>query len=513
MRYLSFLLLLLFVSLVSAQDSAFELALLHSSTVVDNHLIGNDGIGGTAREATVINQTREAYPNTLLFDMGDRFINPFFYARNAEIMNELGYNAMTMGNHEFNGGNVGLLNFLEAADFPLLAANIDFSASPILQGRILPYTIIELNGEQIGVIGLAEEDTPALSSPGPELIFLEDEVAVTQAYVNELTALGVNKILLLAHREAQENVVLASSLDGVDVILGGSDDVLLSNTNEEAAFPYPIETRGLNAAPVLVVQTPERNRYLGQLIVSFDEAGLLTHWEGDNVLLDNTIEENADFAAMLTELYAADAADATEVGSTDTVLLGGDPCREEECTMGNLITDAIRDYGQTQIAVYNAGGIRASIDVGAISDLQLVQVLPFGNLVSTMELRGQDIVVMLEHAVSLGGDASVRGSGRFMQVSGMRFSWNPARPVGSRVEGIDILNDDGSYTPIDVNAIYSVTTNDFIRNGGDEFSMLAENAIDPFDFGPPVDQVLLDYVAAHSPVAPTIEGRITRLED
>src|SRR5688572_4701050 len=146
MRYLSFLLLLIFVSLVSAQDSAFELALLHSSTVVDNHRIGDDGIGGTAREATIINQTREAYPNTLLFDMGDRFINPFYYARNAEIMNELGYNAMTMGNHEFNGGNVGLLNFLEALDFPILAANIDFSASPILQGRILPYTIIELNG-------------------------------------------------------------------------------------------------------------------------------------------------------------------------------------------------------------------------------------------------------------------------------------------------------------------------------------------------------------------------------
>jgi 5'-nucleotidase len=259
------------------------------------------------------------------------------------------------------------------------------------------------------------------------------------------------------------------------------------------------------------VQTPERNRYFGQLIVSFDADGLLTSWEGNNILLDDSIEADAEFATLLEELYAADAADATEVGTTETVLLGGDPCREEECTMGNLITDAIRDYGQSQIAVFNAGGIRASIDVGAISDLQVIQVLPFGNLVSTMELRGQDIVVMLEHAVSLGGDASVRGSGRFLQVSGMRYSWNPTRPVGSRVEGIDILNEDGTFTPLDVNAIYSVTTADFIRNGGDEFSMLAENAIDPFDFGPPVDEVLLDYIAANSPVAPAIEGRITRL--
>jgi 5'-nucleotidase/UDP-sugar diphosphatase len=511
MRYLSLLSLLLFVLVASAQEADFELALLHSSTVVDNHRIGDDGRGGTAREATIIAEAREAHPNILLFDMGDRYINPFYYARNAEIMNELGYNAMTLGNHEFNGGNVGLLNFLEAVDFPILAANIDFSASPILEGRISPYTIIDVNGEQIGVIGLAEEATPALSSPGPELIFLDDEVAVTQGYIDELTGLGVNKILLLAHREAAENVVLASSLDGVDVILGGSDDVLLSNTAEDADFPYPIESRSLSGAPVLVVQTPERNLYLGQAIVHFDEAGILTSWSGDNVLLDESIAENADFATMLEELYAADAADATEVGSSETVLLGGDPCREEECTMGNLITDAIRDYGGTQLAVYNAGGIRASIDLGPISDVQIIQVLPFGNLLSTMELQGQDLVAMLEHSVALGGDSTVRGSGRFLQVSGMRFSWNPTKPVGSRVEGIDILQEDGSFLPIDVNAIYSVTTNDFIRNGGDEYSMLAENAIDPFDFGPPVDEVLLDYVMANSPVAPTIEGRITRL--
>lgn len=511
MRYLYLLLVLLLVFQASAQENAFELALLHSSTVVDNHLIGDDGLGGTARAATIIAAARENHPNVLLFDMGDRFINPFYYARNAEIMNELGYSAMTMGNHEFNGGNVGLLNFLEAVDFPLLAANIDFSASPILADRIAPYTIIEVAGERIGVIGLAEEDTPALSSPGPELIFLEDEVTVTQGYVDELTALGINKILLLAARQAEENVILASSLTGVDVILGGSDDVLLSNTVEDAPFPYPIETFALDDAPVLVVQTPEGNRYLGELIVSFDAAGLVSAWSGDNIAIDENIEANADFAALLDELYAADAADASEVGTSDTVLLGGDPCREEECTMGNLITDAIRAYGATELAVYNAGGIRSSIDAGPISDLQVIQVLPFGNLVSTMELRGEDVLVMLEHSVSLGGDASVRGSGRFLQVSGMRFSWNPTRPVGNRVESVEVLGADGSYSPLVESTIYSLTTNDFIRIGGDEFSMLAENAIDPFDFGPTVDQVLLEYIMANSPVAPQIEGRITRL--
>ncbi len=506
------LLLLVFIPFVSAQDGNVSLTLVHTSNVYDAHGIGDDGIGGTARVASLIADARTNNDNVLLLDGGDRFLNPTNFDRNAEIMNELGYNGMAPGNHEFNGGNVGVLNFLEALDFPLLAANIDFSASSILAGRVPASVTVDVNGNMIGLIGLANEDTPVLSSPGTDLVFLEDEALVTQQAVDELTAAGVNIIILIAHREANENAVLASTVSGVDVVVGGSDSALLSNSAENADFAYPIETSSLSGEPVLIVQTPEGNDYLGQLQISFDSNGVVSDWSGDTILLDDTVVIDETFATLIAELYESEAVQAVEIGESAIDLIGGDPCREEECTLGNLIADAVRADSGADVVIYNSGGIRASVPAGIVTDQQLQLVLPFPNTVSTFELRGSDLVAALEHGVSLGGDASVRGSGRFLQVSGMHFSWNPTRPVGERIESVEIMAEDGSFVPLDPAVIYSVATNDFVRQGGDEFSVLDSNAIDPFDFGLLVIEVLSSYISDNSPVSPDVEGRITRLE-
>ena len=512
MRLRILIFLLIFVPIVSAQDNLTSLTIVHTANLLDEHEIGDDGIGGTARVATLVNEARANNDNVLLLDGGDRFINPTNFDNNAEIMNELGYNGMALGNHEFNGGNVGILNFADAADFPLLAANIDFSASSILANRVDAHVTVDVNGTMIGLIGLANEETAVLSSPGPDLVFLEDEAAVTQQAVDELTEMGVNIIILIAHREANENAVLASTVSGVDVVVGGSDNVLLSNSDENADFPYPIETTSVSGDPVLVVQTPEGNHYLGQLQLSFDADGVIAEWSGDTTLLDDSVVEDEAFATLITELYAAETVDAVEIGATEIDLIGGDPCREEECTMGNLITDAVRADTGVEVVIYNSGGIRASIPAGIVTDQQIALVLPFPNTISTLELRGSDLLSVLEHGVSLGGDASVSGSGRFLQVAGMRYSWSPTRPVGSRIDTVEIMGDDGNFSLLDPDEIYSVATNDFIRQGGDDFVVLDSNAIDPFDFGPIVSDVLSNYIASNSPVTPEIEGRITRLD-
>lgn len=506
------LILFVFVPFVSAQSDALTLTLLHTSNVVDAHEIADDNIGGTARVSSVITQARSNNDNVLLLDGGDRYINPTSFDRNAEIMNELGYNGMALGNHEFNGGNVGVLNFLEALDFPLLAANIDFSASSILADRISAFVTVDVNGNLIGLIGLANEETPVLSSPGTDLVFLEDEALVTQQAVDELTAMGVNIIVLIAHREANENVVLASTVSGLDVVVGGSDNALLSNSADGADFPYPIETTSLSGEPVLIVQTPEGNRYIGQLQLNFDANGVVTDWSGDTILMDRSVPVDGGFETLITELYEAEAVEAVQIGETAIDLIGGDPCREEECTLGNLIADAVRADAGADVAIYNSGGIRASVPAGIVTDQQLQLVLPFPNTVSTLELLGSDLVAALEHGVSLGGDASVRGSGRFLQVSGMHYSWNPTRPVGSRIDSVEIMASDGSFTALDPAAIYSVATNDFIRQGGDDFSVLDSNAIDPFDFGLLIIDALSAYISDNAPVSPDVEGRITRSE-
>ncbi|MEL6404720.1 MAG: 5'-nucleotidase C-terminal domain-containing protein [Chloroflexota bacterium] len=513
MKKITVLFLLVLLTLpVFAQEADFTLTVLHTSTVIDEHLPNADGIGGTARVATLINEARSASENVLLLDAGDRFIDPTAFGRNADLMNELAYDAMTLGNHEFNGGNAGLLNFLGEVDFPLVAANIDFSAAPLLMDSIPPYVTLERGETTIGIIGLANEEASVLSSPDPSLVFLDDEALVTQEAVDELTAQGVDIIILLAHRDANDNVILGSTVSGVDIIVGGSDNALLSNTAEDADFAYPIETQDADGNTVLVVQTPENNLYFGFLDVSFDADGLITVWSGDTTLLDETIAEDETIAMFIAEEFDTAGESATVVGATDVTLIGGDPCRESECTMGNLITDAIRADTGVDVAIYNSGGIRASINEGDITDQALSLVLPFPNTVATLELRGSDLLAALEHGVSLGGDSDVQGSGRFLQVSGMRFTWNPTAPVGSRVDSVDIMDADGDFAPLQPDTIYSIATNDFMRTGGDEFSVLESNAIDPFDNGALVRDVLTAYIEENSPIAPEIEGRITRVE-
>ena len=164
-----------------------------------------------------------------------------------------------------------------------------------------------------------------------------------------------------------------------------------------------------------------------------------------------------------------------------------------------------------QIAIENGGGIRSNVPVGADTpaDVALPQpmqvtlgdvltILPFGNLTSTFKLKGADVVAALENGVS----QVEAGAGRFPQVSGLRFSWDGSKDPGSRIVSVEVEGADGSYAPIDPDATYTLATNDFMRRGGDEYTVFATNAIDPYDFGKPLDQVLADYIEANSPIAP-----------
>jgi 5'-nucleotidase len=196
-------------------------------------------------------------------------------------------------------------------------------------------------------------------------------------------------------------------------------------------------------------------------------------------------------------------------------------CRVEECNLGNLITDAMRAYSKAQIAIENGGGIRSNVPVGAdipadlkltdtlkVTEGDILTVLPFGNVVATFELKGSDVIAALENGVS----QVEGGAGRFPQVSGIRFSWDGSKEFGSRIVSVDVLGADGTYSPIDPDATYTVATNDFMRIGGDGYAVFKDKAINPYDGGSPLDLVLADYIKANSPVNPQVEGRITRVD-
>jgi 5'-nucleotidase len=431
------------------------------------------------------------------------------------------YDAMTVGNHEFDDGDDTLVKFVDSLKFPMVTSDVTFGDN--LKDKIKPYTILEISGQKIGVIGLTPPDTAILSSPGPDVKFNSDLAGIVQPLVDDLTKQGINKIVLLSHIGLVADKDLATKLSGVDVIVGGHSHSLLSNTYTGAEGTYPVVAKDKDSKNVYIVQAGSSLKYMGRLNVQWDKDGVVTSASGDTILLSRYIAPDADMLKIVNDLRVPISELTKEVIGETNVFLVGDRkvCRSQECNLGNLITDAMRAYSKAQIAITNGGGIRSNVPVGAEipADLKLAEVLkvtqgdvltvlPFGNLVSTFELKGSDVVAALENGVS----QVEGGAGRFPQVSGIRFSWDGTKEAGKRIVSVEILGADGSYSAIDPNATYSVVSNDFMRRGGDGYGMFKDNAINPYDGGSPLDLVMGDYIKANSPINPQVEGRITRVD-
>ena len=490
----------------------YLMTILHTNDVHAHQDANADGDGGVALASSVINQVRAASENTLLLSAGDTFIGTLFYVMHhgldsAELMNLLQYDAMTLGNHEFDEGDGNLALFIDELNFPVVAANVDFENSTALNGKTIPYAVIEKGGQQVGVIGLVNPETPTLSRPGSDLIFEADLAQIVQTSVEELTSQGINKIIVLSHIGYEADLELAQQVTSVDVIVGGHTHTLLANYDSRAAGVYPAEVLNPDGKTVLVVQAGEYLQYIGQLDVEFDPDGELVAWSGDTIFLSHFITPDPALSTTVAALYEPIDELTREVIGTSAVYLEGDRkiCRVEECNLGNLITDAMRAETGAQVALENGGGIRASIEQGDVTLGDVLTVLPFGNLVSTLSLNGADLTAVLENGVSL----MEEGGGRFLQVSGLRYTVDPSQPAGSRIVSVEILNDAGEYEALDPAAVYTVATNDFLREGGDGFTVMAENAIEAYDYGRPLDEVLADYIETNSPISKVVEGRIT----
>lgn len=505
-----------------AQDDSFTLTIMHTNDVHGDHEPQRSGDGGAARLATVVKQIRAEGGNSLLLDAGDRFTGTLFHVQyrgqdSVEIMNAMGYEALALGNHEFDDGSEVLAAFIKGLNFPSLSANINFSADPLLAGLVEPAVVLEVGGEPIGIIGLTAPETEILAKPSKELVFHYNLVEITQQQVDALTAQGVNKIILLSHIGYSADLEVAQGVSGVDIVVGGHTNTLLSNTYADARGEYPTVLESASGEPILVVQADTKTIYLGRLDVEFDGAGLLTDWDGDTILLSRYISPDPDMSALIAELAAPIAElQAQPVGESAIALTGTNPrlCRIQECLLGVVITDAIMENTGVDIVLQNGGGIRADIDAGEVTLGEVLNVLPFGNLISTLELTGADVLAALENGVSqveldADGNPMVDGAaGRFPQVAGMRYTFDASQEAGSRIVSAEVLQD-GAYQALDMDAVYRVATNDYMRGGGDGYAILESNAINPYDLGSPLDQVVADYIAANSPLQAELQGRIS----
>ena len=472
--------------------------------------------GGIARLKTAIDMRRDALSdqNVVLLSAGDNFQGSLFYTQYkseliAEFMNDLGVDAMVTGNHEFDDRPAELARMIDLADFPVIGGNFDVSNEPELAGKLPGVTILTVGGERIAVIGALTEDTPEISSPGDNITFYQAENYIGGA-IPVLEEAGINKVIVLSHTGFNREQEIAAAVPGVDVIVGGHTNTLLSNTNEDAVGPYPFMVTGADGTEVPVVQAYAYGKYLGELTVTWDDAGNVISATGEPILLDASIEPDQSYLDRVAEAAGPlEELKAQVIGTaTDAIVGDRSVCRAMECSMGNLVADALLDRtaGQgVQIAITNGGGLRASIDAGEITMGEVLTVLPFSNTLATFELTGADLLTSLENGVS----QVEEGGGRFPQVAGLQFTFDISKPAGERISDV-MVKEGEEWVPIDPEKTYAIVTNNFVRNGGDGYALFASNGMNAYDFGPPLEQVVADYVASlGGEYTPYTDGRIT----
>lgn len=478
----------------------------------------NKCFGGVARVATKIRELRDGLKaegqNVIVLDAGDQFQGSLFYttykgAAEAEFMEKIGFDAMAVGNHEFDDGPEGLAGFLDKVTFPVISGNTDVSQSNVLAGRVQNHVVLDVGGEKIGIISALATDTVDTSSPGPSVVF-QDEIDSLAADVATLEAEGVTKIIALTHVGYKKDMEIAAAVPGVDAVVGGHSHTLLSATDPKRTGAYPTWIDGQNGALVPVVQAYAYSKYVGHLVLTFDDAGNLKFAEGDTILLDASVTPDPEIEARVKEMGAPIEDLKNKVVAETAAEIDGsrESCRAVECAMGNLVAEAmldrVRDQGVT-IAIQNGGGVRASIDAGPVTMGEVLTVLPFQNTLSTFEVTGETIVAALENGVSQIED----GAGRFPQVAGLKYTFDPAAPAGARVSDVMVLVGGDAWGPIDPAATYKVVSNNYVRGGGDGYRMFVD-AANAYDFGPDLADVTAEYLAANGPYTPFTDGRITR---
>ncbi|MFC3767527.1 bifunctional metallophosphatase/5'-nucleotidase [Paenibacillus sp. GCM10012303] len=447
-------------------------------------------IGGLAHMSKIINDTRAIQPNTLLVDGGDAPYNTnignLFEGRSTiDVMNAMKYDAMVLGNHDFDFPFHVLESNAKRADFPFLSANTLYKgANPeFLQS----YVIKELDGIKIGIVGITDDESHYYTHPkNVEGVSFQNEFEAARQTVDAVKD-RTDVVIALAHMHG-DNPVLPAKVGGIDVEIGGGQDVV--------EFPQIIGDTWL-------ISPGKHAEVLNQINLNMMNGSMLG-LNFAHIFLTENLEEDAAVASIIDEYRGQLDGKMQEVVGKTRVALDGErqTVRLKESNLGNAVADSLREMTGADIALQNGGGIRASINEGDITLENVYAALPFDNTVVMVEASGQTVWDALEHGVSWYPGAA----GGFLQVSGLSYTFDASKEAGSRLVEVTV---DGK--PIDPTKIYKVVANDFLTGGGDKFTMLKDETKLLSKTKSYLRDAFYEYLQKHPTVSPQLEGRITVL--
>lgn len=460
---------------------------------------------------------RELSDEVILLDAGDAVhgttnVNLSEGENMIRLMNELGYKAVSPGNHEFNYGHERLAELNELADFNFIASNIENEAGEQLFDTFTEWQVF---GERIGIIGVGSQDTTTTTHPN-NIVGIEftDEVAAVQSQVEAL-ADEFNKFIVLSHGGFDVDQEIARQIPELELIIGGhSHTPVIGGTYVDGNDK------------TLITQAWEHGKLVGVIHLDFDAEGNIvnkvsqvitladnfdailedlpasTIGDPADILKAGDVDEDPTVAAILDEIQAEIDEELSVVIGSSAVDLDGERAtvRTGETNLGNLITDAIRDFTDTEVALINGGGIRASIPAGEVTVGDVLTVLPFINLVETVNLPGSVLLEALEYGLRLYPEQN----GGLLHVSGMKYIVDATREEGDRIVYAEVNGE-----VLDPERVYNVALNDFLLAGGDGYEMFTDFEVELVT-GELFSDVLATYIRNHEgPVSPEIEGRIT----
>jgi len=487
-----FLLALIFPALAHA--SRVKLTILHLNDThgriipyIDKRIDDKIPVGGAAYVSKMIQEQRAANPDgTILLSAGDMFqgtpISNLFHGRPViEVMNYLKFDAMALGNHEFDWGQDVLRQIVSSSHFPVLSANITNADGKYFDG-VKPSILIKRKNIPIGIIGFTTTEAQYTSKPGNlKGLAVGPPEEVAPRLIKDLRSRGAALIIVLSHLGLDADRQLARNVRGIDVIVGG---------HSHTAITEPVNQSG-----TIIVQAGSYGVYLGVLDITYDTAGrkIVSSTEKDALKLVSAgpSAPSDPRAAEIVETYEKQVrSEFSKVIGTSSVDLTRHFHRES--SLGDLITDAMREASGAEISFYHTGGIRADVPTGPITLESIFTVLPFDNLLMTVQLSGEQIKQLLEQSID---------SEKDLQVSGLRVEYDLSRPSGSKVLSVKV-----GERPLDPAAFYRVAINDFLGAGGDRYAIFAQGR-DPV-YGSEIRDVVVDYIRSHSPIDTGVQGRI-----
>lgn len=493
-RFLALLLsLLLLLSLSAVAESAQDVSEPTTVTIfhtndVHGRYDSSQGMG-YAMMASFVGEARNAGENVLVLDAGDTLHGTIFANSTKgesiiEVMNEIGYAAMTAGNHDFNYGKDALLELSEKADFPILSANILNEDGSYL---LTPYVILDVADKKIAVVGAQNPEIKTAIHPNYTESLAFEGVEQVKKAVDEVRD-QTDAVIVLCHwgvDDAYEpNSSVLAAIPGVDLVIDGHSHTELSNiTQVEGNAP--------------VTSTGEYLNNLGLVTMTFEEDGVKI----GTYLFPNPgrFEDHAMINTIEEIEKAQDEVLGTVIGNTETELVGErEIVRAQESNWGDLVCDIFLDATGADVALVNGGGIRKTVQAGGITLRDINEAYPFGNYVCVLNISGAKLNEALEHGFSNLPEAS----GGFPQVGGMTMTVDPRKEVGERVSDLKIQGE-----PVDPEKIYQLATNDYLAAGGDGYEMLAECPM-LLEMGF-MDEVVVNYIEEKGTIRPEVDGRIS----